>query len=842
MSSRASLALAAVRAAVLLATAAATALPAISMAEVIGAENIVIGDYTLVSARRISRTVYEYTYRADVSNWGTADATITATLASTAANITVLEGALSFGDVAEGATQASTDTFRIRQNRTQRFNQDALVWSVQATPLPPTTFELIDQALTDGVIDEETALVYKVFYEFNDDRLPAQYLGRDDGFFEATAIQAAEQALDSLSQPTRDLLAPFFMRPTEPGSWNELQTAGQGQNALASPSALAAAASIRWDSVVTANGKARIWWMPDQRPQDAARAQAFKAELDRYLWNKLTSSFREPLADDTVLQDDGTLAENPDPHGPDGLLDIYLTGISRAETRPVAETCDGKPFPVYIVLDPVVDNSVLAHELMHAIVYAYPTKTCQNEYRWMNEATGSWAQHFAYHLIQEEHRAAPDFLGRPEVSLELDEQDAGSHQYGAYLWFFNLSGKSIDPTLVEETWNKAKDFDSLNAIDKAIPAKGGLAEEWPRFVVNNWNRLAEFKKPYRDYYEWDKLKHKAEEMTPNPVQLRLNGQVSFNQPLGIDIPHLAARYFHYDLTKDPAIRSLTFTHPYADNVDPAARVQAIVKIRGQAWKPAEDWTPFGRKKLCLDKPAENVEELVIVISNSEFTTRKHTLADVAILEVSALGCSPFVGTIDFSRDVDLVPDAANQFNGREIRETASTNATFELAPIPNDPTQENLYRPTSVVSTWHHTGRITGPGNFDCSGTKSGVVTPTPDDVGELITLALPPPLGDGSTLYYQGLGRIDSRVSMFIPYQCSGGGVVDTTFGDGASFDWWNTRPLGFDPDENEAAILDSNGDLVLRGDFQREEGDPSTTLTVEKWHWELKQTRRPQ
>ena len=134
------------------------------------ATDIEIDNYTLVSSTRISRTVYEYTYTADASNWGTADATISATLASTVASIAVMDGAVSFGDVLEGATEVSTDTFTIRQDRSQPFNADALVWTVQATPLPPTTFELIDKALADGTIDAETALVYKVYDSFGDDR------------------------------------------------------------------------------------------------------------------------------------------------------------------------------------------------------------------------------------------------------------------------------------------------------------------------------------------------------------------------------------------------------------------------------------------------------------------------------------------------------------------------------------------------------------------------------------------------------------------------------------------------------------------------------------------------
>ena len=43
--------------------------------------------------------------------------------------------------------------------------------------IPPTSFQLIDQALARGEITAETALIYKVFAAFGDDRLPSPYRG-----------------------------------------------------------------------------------------------------------------------------------------------------------------------------------------------------------------------------------------------------------------------------------------------------------------------------------------------------------------------------------------------------------------------------------------------------------------------------------------------------------------------------------------------------------------------------------------------------------------------------------------------------------------------------------------
>ena len=43
----------------------------------------------------------------------------------------------------------------------------------------------------------------------------------------------------------------------------------------------------------TTDKKVKIWWMTTRRPQDEPRARAFRDELDRYLWTKLTDLMRK---------------------------------------------------------------------------------------------------------------------------------------------------------------------------------------------------------------------------------------------------------------------------------------------------------------------------------------------------------------------------------------------------------------------------------------------------------------------------------------------------------------------------------------------------------------------
>ena len=615
-----------------------------------------IAGYQLINRTTISPTHSEETYKADLSNWGAADANVSATLTGTPDGVSVVAGSLSFGDVPAGATLESSNAFTVRRDSSTPFDGAALVWTIVATPLPPTTFALIDKALADGRINAETALVYKVYDDFNDDRLPTQYRGRDDGFPDGSAMRAAERSWATFSPATKQLLIPFTLLPTDPGSWVEVQAAMQS---VPPPEVRGASTSgkvtsqgvlptnIQWSTITNATGKVRIWWMTTRRAADEARVHAIAGEIDRYLWPKLTDLMGEPLP---IPKADGVVR-----------LDIYLTSMRRPETKPFSLDaagnliCDGTPLPAVILLGPNDTNSDLAHEIMHAILHGYRLKSCFTpDYRWMHEATATWAEHFAYPAPNPEHggngrRGAYSYLQDPTFSLDFADDD---REYGAYLWFFFLTRgtSSGTPPYVRQIWNAAATLDGPSAINTAIQSIGGFERQWPEFALYNWNRMEDGGEPYRYYHTWDKLKHKVKEK--GPIKVTLNGQSSAVETMSHFLPYLSADYFHYDFDSDKKIRRIDFLNPvYSTGVIPGAKVQAIVKIRGQGWKPAEDWTALATKRFCRDRPSEDVEQLVIVISNSQYTrgTIVGEIGQPPEIQVSSLGCLPWEGTARFTR-------------------------------------------------------------------------------------------------------------------------------------------------------------------------------------------------
>lgn len=96
---------------------------------------LVVSGLSLVSERRIGRTVFEYTYQVTVRNDGTAPASATLRLSGAGAGTTVVDGDTRADAVPAAASATLPDTVTISQDRTRAFDPAALVW--QATAVPP---------------------------------------------------------------------------------------------------------------------------------------------------------------------------------------------------------------------------------------------------------------------------------------------------------------------------------------------------------------------------------------------------------------------------------------------------------------------------------------------------------------------------------------------------------------------------------------------------------------------------------------------------------------------------------------------------------------------------------
>ena len=514
---------------------------------------------------------------------------------------------------------------------------------VDDDPGPPTTFELIDAALEDGLIDAETALVYRVFAEFQDARLPAQYLGRGVPVVEGIAITEAARRFDTLTPATQAILAPFLEFPDLfalplgiPQAAAAEQPSDQEQRG---PNDLQANAS--WAVIELVPGTIRMGWNVNspQAFELEQAAVALEAEFNARIWPKLRTFLGAPVAGNKILIG---LFDTSDPS-----YEVATNGCSIAK--------------IYLnKLDPIV----LTHELTHALLdLNFAISACnQAEKLWMHEATATWAQHYVYPPANSgrEQSDAWDFLRQPERSLSAFDsarrgQRVRGHQYGAYLWFLRLAGQGNNPGIVRAMWEAAAGVTSLEGIEKTLrdSGLGGFEDQWPKFALDNWNR----ERPYRKYYEWDKLGYKASQ---HEFRANLGGAGWQTVQLGYDLPILSADYQRWDFTGDQNIRGILFQNTDAGKTATAS-IKMIVKIKGQEWRAAEaeDLARTEEKFFCRDKAEEDVEEVILVITNRGFLSSDPQIQDQGKFNLfySALPCSDWTGSTTYRKEFRPFPGA-----------------------------------------------------------------------------------------------------------------------------------------------------------------------------------------
>ncbi len=92
-------------------------------------------------------------------------------------------------------------------------------------------------------------------------------------------------------------------------------------------------------------------------------------------------------------------------------------------------------------------------------------------------------------------------------------------------------------------------------------------------------------------------------------------------------------------------RSIAFDNPFKYVNDRAVKVQALVKVGG-TWQPVHDWTGYRGQAFCRDMRAEWIEELLIVLTNSNWQDPNHVLHAYQPMQLVAtnVGCWRWSGT------------------------------------------------------------------------------------------------------------------------------------------------------------------------------------------------------
>jgi hypothetical protein len=588
---------------------------------------------------------------------------------------------------------------------------------------PRTSEELIAAALEAKDLTYEESLLARAYALFGDPRLEPAFRSPVVNWEAGTALfDEIEREQSKLSPALLASLLPFRVRPSDSRSiFNQ-------PRAEVVRTQLPYGELARWSNRFVAGTNVRIWIKGNQSDLD------MYAPMIKQIWDELPSYFPHPLPDDgpdPLSQSD----PHPSQTNPDEAIDIYLMRGGELDIRCAEKT---GPFPSchmmmgaggvagaaearrdratrpgrksgYVLADIGRPNNELidaiAHEITHASQRQYDSEELAYS-GWLPESTATWV---GFKIVKKFNLEPTYEYGRLDTdaffrTLHVNLPRAAV-EYSSYLFFFHASIELGD-RIVEKVWEKAVLAEGIRAVEQAM----NLDEIFPRFTVRNWNQDG-----LTDSWRYNTAV-RGDDSFPSRfrpgelVNTRFEGPG--NDELTQPVPPLAARYYRFTFVD--SIRKVTFENLFQGQQN--AHVWALRKI-GSDWKDPEDWTASTVKAFCRDEPTENINELVIIISNTKVAERIRGRVESdfpsgprPIVNAEDVGCPLIEGSAtsklrlrDDRQDMSYVSSPARlRFRPRTIQDQTG-NVQYDLLP-------------TSVI--WTASGR-----KNDCTVVGRTVVT-----------------------------------------------------------------------------------------------------------------------
>jgi hypothetical protein len=443
-------------------------------------------------------------------------------------------------------------------------------------------------------------LIYKLEAIAGDPRLPKRFRGPSPVPDDNTVFNDALSVLPGLPPAQRELVASFLIPPRYQGSFWTPRASRR--------SARAAAAAGDYGSegckfLQEAGGNAlsrvesahAVVWFASGNAQAGAKAHQVSGWIERDIWRKLTTAFREPLDDQ---------ASGCDPAG-DRRLDVFVLPdvADGAEGMVLPLKAEGDACAAHPAVVQVGANSAqidVAHEVMHAIQYAFPGYGCRTV-RWLAEGMATWAQTFVYPDVRRHHRFRAAVTS-PSLGLENT-----AFPYDAWPFWYWLAKKDGVPALKQVL--EGLGGSTLQEVLDRVPA-GGLDKAFRNYATWVYNTAPPIGRsgfPHKAFRQWDGLT--ATPFMLDPLKLTAPGRVSLRFD---DLPHLAVDFRSLEIS-NRRIRRVEITNPLAGK--PRAGVLAFIKLGNGRWD-YRDISAVPKLELCRDQPAEDVRKIILAVTNS----------------------------------------------------------------------------------------------------------------------------------------------------------------------------------------------------------------------------------
>ena len=533
---------------------------------------------------------------------------------------------------------------------------------------PLTSENKIAAADAAGLIDHNHALLYYLYAATANPALPADYASdatTDQPLPELT--QVLDEALQGLSAMPTDLqtaFAPFFSRPSTPGSaWSKGSAARDSSYA----------------GYVDAAAAVRIWY-----PTSAEKTLATQiaAEIDAsgvYATEKKIMS--------TTPCDDSANPEN----GGSGALDMYLlnfpsvyphrlspeaitsfhtpgeAALTFAMTVPerASDSCESTYVLLRVGELTSLYKSAVAHEMFHSFQHAIPGWLSRgSSWGWVDEATATWVEDQIYPVSDSEH----EYLGTAELpnwntnrthqpACAQGRKEAGpldcsslvnNPAYSSYLFFFALTGSfGKDPQIVGSLYAKQKTTKSLDALRSLV---SDFDNDWKQFALWNYNEGP--KVHYTDHGQ----PFSAAQLSQSNNWHAISAD---SEPPHVTVDHAddlplalgPTRIGYYELPIDDGTTPTAFVKQlHLDLSDLQSKsglhLQAIIDIGHPSdatyQRVYEDWTTTADRHFCRDNPDEFVTKIELIADNANVGGDPIT---GAVHAEAKAGCGTFQGTL-----------------------------------------------------------------------------------------------------------------------------------------------------------------------------------------------------
>jgi hypothetical protein len=588
------------------------------------------------------------------------------------------------------------------------------------TPAPAiaTSEDLIAAALAAGSITYEQSLLYRTLALFNTPGLPKEFQSPVPNLDAANDLFGEiDDKASTLSASLLAQLEPYRVRPSDPTSiFNNPPAHADGGGVMAAAAVMPLAdVAPAWQSAPAAGGAARVWVKSSGDATDELAQHA--ADVAR-VWAAYPGIFTYPMADTPNVP---SAAVNPD-----GAIDFYFINASDLDPRrtdcvqdPTRAFCSvgtayagfaqradpqvGHTASAYLVVDAGSSDDALvdtiAHELAHASQYAYD----ESESSWLKESTATWV---AFQVMKKlgiepgfAYSRLPEFFSGLDTTLTRTED---GNAYASWPYFLFASMQKGDG-VVTDIWKEAAadGVQSEKAVDKVLP----FAANFATFAVRNWNQ-----DPVQPQYK------DGDNTFPKGFQPPIKGSVKTlaggkEDSLSVSLPPLSSAYYEYIFPE--STRDITFQTSLTS--DPNAHVWAIKHV-GDSWKKPEDWTAQAKPTFCRDVPDQDMDQVVIVVTNSSMTDSLK-VPEAPKVVAGTKGCSGWSGTMTGTYDWHL-----GNNNGSS---TATFTGFWVAVPDPTAvyPCDSGLsdcidYLPQGTVH-WTWDAHQSPPGG-NCSETRSG--------------------------------------------------------------------------------------------------------------------------